>query len=298
MVRDAQPRRIETVIGVRRPRWGRHAQQQTFNTFAYLLMSAICIIVLIPALWLISTSLKGREQSWAFPPQWIPNPVVWDNFAAVFRAGPFGIFLRNTLVLIVWNVLGEVWSNTLVAYGFARLRFRGRDFWFMVLLATMMIPGTVTMIPTYILYSKLGWLNTYLPLTVPAFFGSAFSVFLLRQYMMTIPLELDDAARMDGCGTFRILYSILLPLCKPPLTIIVVYSVLGQWNSFFSPLIYLNDIDKFPIGLGLAMLRGQFRTDWNVVMAASLMSVIPAVILYYLAQDKLIGGIASVGLKG
>jgi ABC-type glycerol-3-phosphate transport system permease component len=266
----------------------------------YLFMSALAVIVLIPVFWMLSTSLKERAQIMIWPPQWIPNPVKWDNYVQVFLVAPFGWFIVNSLILVIWNIVGSLLSCTLVAYGFARLRFRGRGLWFVVLLATLMIPGQVTMIPTFILFNLLGWYNTFLPLIVPAFFGSAFFIFLMRQYMMTIPLDLDDAARIDGCGHFQVLWRIIAPLCKPPLAIITVFTFTGVWNDLMGPLIYLQDMEKFPVAVGLAMFQGMFlwQTDWGLLMAASFMAVIPSLVLYYLAQDHLIGGIASLGLKG
>jgi ABC-type glycerol-3-phosphate transport system permease component len=266
----------------------------------YGLMSALAVIVLIPVFWMLSTALKERAQIMLWPPQWIPDPVKWDNFVQVFRVAPFGWFIINSLILVIWNIVGSVLSCTLVAYGFARLRFRGRELWFVVLLATLMIPGQVTMIPTFILFNLLGWYNTYLPLVVPAFFGSAFFIFLMRQYMMTIPLDLDDAARIDGCGHFQVLWRIITPLCKPPLAIVTVFTFTGVWNDLMGPLIYLQDLEKFPVAVGLAMFQGMFlwQTDWGLLMAASFMAVIPSLVLYYVAQDHLIGGIASLGLKG
>jgi ABC-type glycerol-3-phosphate transport system permease component len=266
----------------------------------YLLMSALAVIVLIPVFWMISTALKERAQIMIWPPQWIPHPVKWENFVQVFLVAPFGLFILNSLILVIWNVVGSVLSCTLVAYGFARLRFRGRELLFVVLLATLMIPGQVTMIPTFILFNLLGWYNTFLPLIVPAFFGSAFFIFLMRQYMMTIPLDLDDAARIDGCGHFQVLWRIITPLCKPPLAIVTVFTFTGVWNDLMGPLIYLQDMEKFPVAVGLAMFQGMFlwQTDWGLLMAASFMAVIPSLVLYYLAQDHLIGGIASLGLKG
>ena len=266
--------------------------------FAYLFMSALCVVFLIPLLWMISTSLKDLPQTWLFPPKWIPNPVVWGNFPGVFEAGPFGLFIRNTVTVVFWNVLGSVFSCTLVAYGFARLRFPGRHFLFMLMIATMMIPYQVTLIPTFILFKLIGWVNTYLPLTVPAFTGSAFLIFLVRQYMMTLPKELDEAARIDGCGYFQVLFRILMPLCKPPLTLVVVFAFMGAWNAFLYPLIYLNESKKYTIAIGLNLFRSRFGTAWNLLMAASLMSVTPLLIMYAFAQEHLIGGIASVGLKG
>jgi ABC-type glycerol-3-phosphate transport system permease component len=281
-------------------RWKRRARRRVGQIMVYGLMSILVAIVLIPVFWMLSTSLKERAQIMVWPPQWIPNPVKWENFLEVFRVAPFGLFIANSLILVVWNMVGSLLSCTLVAYGFARLRFRGREFLFVVLLATLMIPGQVTMIPTFILFNLLGWYNTFLPLVAPAFFGSAFFIFLMRQYMMTIPLDLDDAARMDGCGHFQVLWRILAPLCKPPLTIIAVFTFTGVWNDLMGPLIYLQDMEKFPVAVGLAMFQGMFlwQTNWGLLMAASFMAVLPSLFLYYVAQDHLIGGIASLGLKG
>ena len=286
----------------RAERWGWTARRRRvlLNACGHLLLIGLTVIFLIPLLWMVSTALKERGQTWLWPPQWIPRPIVWGNFSQVFELAPFGRFFANTMVLVFWNVLGTVLSCTIVAYGFARLNFPGRRLLFMLLLSTLMLPGHVTMIPTFILFKTLGWYNTFLPLTVPAFTGSAFYIFLMRQYLMTIPMDLDDAARIDGCNYLQVFYRILLPLCVPPLTIMVVFTFLATWNDFFGPLIYLSDQSRYPIALGLALFQGLIAgsTNWNLLMAASLMSTIPPLVVYYFAQDKLIGGIASVGLKG
>lgn len=279
-------------------RWNRRVQRVVGQTIAHLLMIGFSLVFLIPLLWMVSTALKTRAQTWLFPPEWIPNPVAWENFPRVFEVVPFVNYVQNTLIIVGWNIVGAVFSTALVAYGFARLRFPGRDFLFILLIATLMIPYQVTLIPTFILFSLLGWINTYLPLTVPAFTGSAFFIFLMRQYMMSLPFELDDAARIDGCNTFQVLFYILLPLCVPPLAIVVVFTFIGVWSDFLGPLLYLNENDKYTLALGLNVLRGRHGTDYNLLMAASLMAVIPTLVLYFLAQNKLIGGIASVGLKG
>jgi len=276
----------------------RRFQNVTTAVLGHAILITLSIVFLIPLFWMISTALKDRSQTWLYPPRWIPDPIVWSNFARVFETGPFLLFLRNTMILIFWNVLGQVLATTLVAYGFARLRFPGRNFLFMLMIATLMIPYQVTLIPTFLLFRALGWINTYLPLTVPAFTGGAFFIFLMRQYMMTIPLELDDAARVDGANRFQVLFRILMPLCKPPLTLVVVFTFLGVWNDFMGPLIYLNDTKTFPLAIGLNLLRQRYNTDYNLLMAASLMAVIPVLILYFFAQRHIIGGIASVGLKG
>ncbi|MCC7354513.1 MAG: carbohydrate ABC transporter permease [Anaerolineae bacterium] len=298
-VLPAQPG-LTAVRPAGRARWGRHTRRVVGHIVAYMVMTAMCIVFLIPLFWMISTSFKDRGQVFLWPPRWIPDPIVWQNFPEVFRLVPFGRFIINTMNIMLWNILGNIISTLLVAYGFARLRFPGRDIFFMLLIATMMIPYQVTLIPTFIMFKLIGWYNTYLPLTVPAFFGAPFFIFLMRQYMMTLPLELDDAARIDGCNYLQVLYRILTPLCIPPLTIVVVFTFIGVWNDYFGPLIYLNDAPKFTVALGMVMFEATFygTVNYGLLMAAGLMSVIPLLVLYYFAQDKLIGGIASVGLKG
>ncbi len=291
-VRTAPERRAAGVF------WTRRRINFVQQVLGYIFLTAIAFVFMIPMFWTISAALKTKAQTYVFPPVWIPNPVNWDNFARVFREWPFLVFVRNSLIIVFWNILGQVLSVSLVAYGFARLRFPGRDTLFLIMLATLMIPYQVTLIPTFIMYKLLGWINTYLPLTVPAFTGGPFFIFLMRQYMMTIPLELDDAARIDGCNTFQILFKILMPLCIPPLAIVVVFSFVWTWNDFFGPLIYLQDHMKYTVALGLNFFRGHVRVEWNLLMAASLMAVAPCLVLYFFAQRLLIGGIASVGLKG
>ena len=285
---------------VSRPLWNKRTRRFVGHTIVYIFMTGMGFIFLIPLFWMISTSLKTFQQTWAWPPIWIPNPIVWRNYVELFEVAPFALFIRNTLILVFWDIIGSTLSDAMVGYGFARIRFWGRDFMFIVLLATLMIPGEVTMIPRFLLFKYIGWYNTYLPLVVPQFFGGAFHIFLIRQYMRTIPLDLDDAARIDGASRFQIWYRIILPLCIPPLTIVVVHSFMASWNAFMGPLIYLNDTKKYPLAVALNMLKAivDGQTNWNLLMAGSLISVVPCIIIYYFAQNKLIGGIASVGLKG
>ena len=264
----------------------------------YGILIALSVIVLVPVAWMLSTALKPQSQIFSFPPVYIPHPLVWSNFVDALTAQPFDLYARNTFVLVIVNVIGQLLSCTLIAYGFARLRFPGRNVLFMVMLATLLIPPQVTMIPLFILFRALGWVDTYLPLTVPAFFGNPFYVFLLRQYMLTLPYELDEAARIDGCNTWQILYKILVPLCWPPLTIVVVFTFTDVYNDFLNPLIYLSDPSKFTLAIGLANFVGHYSSNWNYLMAASLVFLVPLLITYYFAQRHLIGGIASFGLKG
>lgn len=264
----------------------------------YALLIVLSVIVLLPVLWMLSTALKAQSQIFAFPPIYLPHPLLWSNFIDALTAQPFALYARNTLLLVVVNVIGQVFSCTLIAYGFARLRFPGRNVLFMIMLATLLIPEQITMIPLFVLYRTLGWVGTYFPLTVPSFFGNAFFIFLLRQYMLTLPYELDEAARIDGCNTWQILYRILVPLCLPPLTIIVVYTFTGVYNDFLGPLIYLSDPSTFTLAIGLANFVGRYTSQWNYLMAASLVVLLPLLVTYYFAQRHLIGGIASFGLKG
>jgi ABC-type glycerol-3-phosphate transport system permease component len=270
-------------------------------TGAYLTLGVLALIVLIPFLWMISTSLQSSDALFQIPPQLIPAQPQWHNYADALTAVPFLTWARNTLVICVLNVVGQVLCCTLVAYGFARLRFPGRGPLFILVLATLLLPSQITLVPQFILFSKLGWVNTFLPLTVPAFFGAgagAFYIFLIRQYMQTIPYELDEAGRIDGANTWRILYSILLPLIKPPLTIVAVFSFTDAYNDFINPLIYLADNNKYTLAVGLSSYIGQFSSNWNWLMCAAVVILLPLLVIYYFAQRLLIGGIASVGLKG
>lgn len=268
---------------------------------AYATLVVLAVIMLIPFLWMISTSLQGNDALFQTPPQLIPVQPQWHNYVDALTAVPFGTWVWNTLIICALNVVGQLLCCSLVAYGFARLRFPGRGPLFILVLATLLLPAQITLVPQFILFSKLGWVNTFLPLTVPAFFGGgagAFYIFLIRQYMRTIPYELDEAARIDGATTWQILYRILLPLIKPPLTIVAVFTFTDAYNDFINPLIYLSDNSKYTLALGLSSYIGQFSSNWNWLMCASVVILLPLLIIYYFAQRLLIGGIASVGLKG
>jgi ABC-type glycerol-3-phosphate transport system permease component len=287
-------------IGGIRPavRVSHRGRRLLWAVLVYAVLILLSALVLLPVLWMLSTALKPQSQIFAFPPIYVPHPVVWSNFVDALTSEPFALYARNTMFLVVVNVIGQVVSCTLIAYGFARLRFPGRNVLFMIMLATLLIPDQITMIPLFILYRTFGWVGTYYPLTVPAFFGNAFFIFLLRQYMMTLPYELDEAARIDGCSTWQILYRILLPLCFPPLTIIVVYTFTNVYNDFLGPLIYISDPNMFTLAIGLADFVGRYSSQWNYLMAASLIILLPLLVTYYFAQRYLIGGIAAFGLKG
>lgn len=267
-----------------------------FVTYTLLVVGAI--IFSLPFLWMISTSLKRPQDLFLDPPMWIPNPVVWENYLEVYSMVPFFTFVKNSVVITWWSLLGQVLSSSLTAYAFARLRFWGRDTMFLLVLATMMLPGFVTIIPTFVLFRILDWLNSNKPLIVPSLFGSAFYIFLLRQFFLTLPRELDEAAEIDGCSAFGIYWRIILPLAKPALATVAVFSFISHWNDFFGPLIYLNSLDKMTLALGLALIRTQFHMVQHYMMAASVMSVLPILVIFFVAQKYFVQGIALTGRTG
>jgi multiple sugar transport system permease protein len=265
----------------------------------YLLACLLSVTFLFPLFWMASTSLKSMEQAYAFPPVWIPHPVMWDNYVKIFTELPFFTFTLNSVLITVLNTVGVVLSSALVAFGFARLRAPGRNFLFILVISTIMLPSQVILVPTFILFKYLGWLNTILPLVVPAYFGGgAFNIFLLRQFFTTIPYEYDEAAIMDGAGWFTIFWRIILPMAKPALATVAVLNVVAVWTDFFGPLIYLNDLDKMTLAVGLAFLRGQHSAVLTLLMAGSMYSTLPMLIMFFLAQRYFVEGIQLSGLKG
>lgn len=264
----------------------------------YLLLAAGAILFLVPFVWMLSTSFKEGPQVYTWPPVWIPQPFRFDNYAKAWNILPFAQFYWNTTRITVLSIFGTVISCSLAAYGFARLRFRGRDLLFVVLLATLMLPYQVTLIPQYIWFAKLGWVNTYLPLIVPAFFGNPFSIFLLRQFFMTIPHELDDAAKIDGCDFFGIYSKIILPLSKTAIGVIAIFAFTYNWNDFLNPLIYLQSMEQYTISLGLRMFQTNTFVDMQSLMAMSVVALVPQLTVFFLAQRHLVQGVVLTGLKG
>jgi multiple sugar transport system permease protein len=253
----------------------------------------------VPFVWTVSTALKESQQVFAFPPQWIPHPVVWDNFRVAWTELPFPTFVLNTLFITVVSVVGQVFSASLVAYGFARFRFRGRNALFYLMLSTMMLPAQVTMIPVFLLWRQLHLIDTFAPLTVPAFFGGgAFTIFLLRQFFLTIPRELDEAAMLDGANPLVIWWKVLLPLSRPAIITVMLLSFLANWDDFMGPLIYLNSMERYTVSVGLRMFQDMFGTQLQLLMAASLIHIVPTILLFLAAQRYFIKGIALTGLKG
>jgi len=283
--------RVRVGSSRRNKRWGR--------ALVWFLLCAGAILMTLPFLWMVSTSLKVESQIWLFPPQWIPNPVRWQNYIEALTILPFGRYALNTMLITVLTTVGVVLSASLCAYGFARMQFPGRDLVFMIVLSAIMIPYAVLLIPQYIMFRSFGWLDTYLPLWVPPWFGGGvFNIFLLRQFFRTIPTELSDAARIDGSSELGIYWRVSMPLAGPALATVGIFTVLNTWNDFLAPLVYISSPDKFTLALGLAQFRGLMSTQWHYLMAASTAVIVPTLILFVLAQRYFIQGIALTGLKG
>ncbi len=270
-----------------------------WRLFLWLLLLVLAVGMLMPFVWLVSSSLKLEQQVFQFPPQWIPNPVRWMNFYDALTYKPFHIYFKNTMFIALLNQIAILLTASFCAYGFARIEFPGRDFWFGVVLATMMLPYFVVMVPQFVIFSRLHWVDTFLPLTVPYFFGGgAFNIFLFRQFFRSLPKELSDAARIDGCSEFDIYWRIMLPLSKPALITVAIFTFLFTWNDFIGPLLYLSSPDKQTVALGLAAFRGVMRTQWNLLMAASTAMTLPVIILFFILQRYFIRGVVMSGLKG
>lgn len=266
--------------------------------FAMGLLIAGAVIILIPLLWTVCMALKPNGEM--YTENFFPREIAWDNFKMAVTRIDFFKYLLNTCKILVPCMIGTLLSSALVAYGFSRFEFKGKRMWFLILLATMMLPGQVTMIPSYLIYRQLGWVNTFLPLIVPSFFGGgAFNIFLLRQFMSGIPKDFDEAARIDGAGSFRIFRNIMIPMCRPVLTAVGIFTFMGVWNDFNGPLIYLYDQNKYTLALGLSFFKGLYTSQWNLMMAATILVMLPVLLLFFLAQDYIIDGISiSSGTKG
>lgn len=281
-------------------------QARTRKALTYTILIALSCISLIPLLWMMSTALKPIEETMVNPPRWIPSVFMWENFwkAVTYDADKLGfdpmvVYTRNTLFVCVLSVLGTVVSNAIVAYSFARLRWPGRDFIFAITLATMMVPFPILMVPLFQQYAEFGWLGTFRPLWVASWFGSAFSIFLLRQFYRTIPFELSEAAKLDGCSEWGIFTQVILPLAKPALAVVALFSFMGTWNDFLGPLLYLQSQDMMTLAVGLRSFQSQAGgTAWNLLMAASTIVILPVVVLFFFTQKTFIQGIATTGLKG
>jgi multiple sugar transport system permease protein len=267
-------------------------------TGLYIILAFLAAIFVVPFLWLISNSLKDPTEIFRSPIVWIPAVPKWDNFYRATHDIPFFLYLKNTMTIIVGSLVGSLISNSLVAYGFAKIKWKGRNSLFVILLITMMMPFQVIMIPQFLLFHKLGWIGTFLPLIVPTFFGNAFFVFLLRQFYIGIPNTISQSARVDGANEFVIFSRIILPLCKPALATIAIFTFMNSWNDFLGPLIFLSDDKKYTLAIGIQQIMSVNDPRWNILMAAGVLMTVPVLILFFLLQKYFIQGIAFTGIKG
>ncbi|MBD2868849.1 carbohydrate ABC transporter permease [Paenibacillus arenilitoris] len=271
----------------------------TKRLFGYILLAVISILFLMPFVWMLRSSLMSLSQIFVMPPVWLPSPFKWDNFTRALTELPFDRFFLNTIIIVALGLAGTVVSSTIAAFGFSRIEWKGRNIIFMILLSSMMLPGAVTLIPTFIGWKELGFYDTFYPLIVPAFFGGGmFNIFLLRQFYMTIPRDFDEAAVVDGATYFQIYYRIILPLSRSAVIVISLFTFLGTWNDFFGPLIYLKSAEKYTLALGLQMFQGTYSSQWDLLMAASAAVILPCVLVFLLGQKYFLEGITLTGLKG
>ena len=272
-----------------------------YTAVRVLTYGALCVgaaACLLPFLWQLRSSVMTMQEIFSYPPKWLPETPQWQNYRETFKVIPFGRYYINTIFLVVMNIIGAVISNTIIAFSLARLRFRGRSLMFALSIGTLMIPTSVTLIPTFIEWNWLGGLGTFLPLFVPAFFGNAFFIFMLVQFFRTIPFEFDEAAVVDGASYPRIIVSIILPMAKPVIAVLVIFTFLNTWNDFMGPLLYLNDSKMFTLALGLKSLLSGYNSYWHILMAAATMVVTPLIAVFFIAQKFFIEGLTMGGIKG
>lgn len=260
------------------------------NAILFILLALGAVVILFPIAWMLSTALKSAPEVAQYPPKLLPDKLLFENFAIAWGKAPFTRYTVNTLIIVAFTIIGNVFVNSFVAYGFAKIDFAGKKLLFKVVLATMMIPGFVTLVPTYVIFSKLQWVDTYLPLIVPAFCGNAFHIFMMRQFYRTIPNELLEAARVDGAGHFYIWGKLMMPLVKPVMATVALISFKGAWSDFQGPLLYLSDRSKYTLQLGLQVFKGQGYTEWNYLMAVSFLSMLPILLLFFCFQNYFIEG--------
>jgi len=264
---------------------------------AYAALTLLALTALAPFLWTVSTSLKNIDEVFVFPPQWLPSTPQWSNYSALWQAFPMDRWMFNSAYIVVLTVLGKLFLSSTAAYAFARLRWPGRDYIFYGFLTALMIPFEVTLIPGFVLMRQFGWIDSHLALIVPSV-GDVFGIFLLRQFFLSLPRELEEAARIDGAGYLAVFLRIILPLSKPALAVVAALGFMGVWNSFLWPLIMINSTNKFTVPVGLQLLNSQHGTDWTVLMAGDVIALIPVVIVYLAAQKHFVQGITMTGLKG
>jgi multiple sugar transport system permease protein len=267
----------------------------------HLVTGGFAVLMLYPIIWLLMSSFKESSQVFITAHSLIPEPFILSNYAEGWRgiAGQsFGVFIKNSLVIVGLSTIGAVASSALIAYGFARINFKWKAFWFACMMVTMMLPHEIVMIPQYIIFAKIGWLNSFKPIVVPQFFGHAFFIFLMVQFIRNIPLELDEAARIDGCGRFSIFYRIILPLITPALATAAIFSFYWKWEDLINPVLYLNSPEKYPVSLALKLfLDSESASNWGAMFAMSVVSLLPVILIFFLFQKYIVEGISTSGLK-
>jgi ABC-type glycerol-3-phosphate transport system permease component len=276
---------------------GRQNRRRFGAGFSHLLLLIGAFTMVLPFIWMVSTSFKSAGQTFVYPPQWIPNPFVWQNYVEMWNALPFNNFTLNSIKIATLATLGQLISCSMAGFAFSVIRFKGRDVLFILLIATLMVPYQVTLIPTFILFSKIGWVGTHLPLWVPAFWGGAFGTFLLRQFFLSIPLELAESARIDGANIFQIFRYIYLPLSKPALATLAIFTFMWSWNDLLNPLIYVSELKQLTMTIGLSFFQNQYGGKWTLMMAGAVVSVLPILAVFFFAQKYFIQGIAMTGIK-
>lgn len=267
-------------------------------TILYILLVLIAACFILPVLFMFLSSFKTSSELFQVPMKWLPSRIQFDNYKGVFDTIPFWTYLKNTVIIVFFNIIGSVFSSAFVAYGFSRLRWKWREKVFAIVLVTMILPYQVTLIPQYIIFSKLNWVGTFLPLTVTCFFGNSMYIFLMRQFFLGIPIELSEAARIDGSGEFRIFAQILLPCSRPVLVTVGVFAFLKTWNDYVGPLVFLSDQKLYTLSLGAKMLQSNLDPNWDLLMALGSMMVLPVLIIFFCLQKYFIQGVTMSGIKG
>lgn len=286
-------------VPVRRPAEGRRELVLLLRRLlSHMVIWLGAVAMVMPFLWMLSTSLKSQGAAATYPPHWIPDPIQWHNYVEVVSSFPFAIYAANSIKISLLGTVGQIITTTMAAYAFARMNFPGRNILFILLLSTLMIPGHVTMIPTFILFNALGWVNTHFPLFVPAWFGGAFGTFLVRQFFLTVPQDYSDAAAIDGAGHVRIFTAIFVPLARPVIATLALFTFMAHWNEFLLPIIYLTDQEMMTLTVGLSTFRQQYTTLYHYLMAGTLLSIVPILILFVVLQKYFVRGIVMSGVKG
>lgn len=266
---------------------------------SYTFIILVCIATTLPFYWLLRSSLMDKKQLFKFPIIFFPNPPIWSNYPEALQAAPFARYFMNTMILVVGNVSGAVITSALAGYSFSRLQWRGKNIVFYSLIATMMLPSFITLIPMFLIWNELGLVNTYVPLILPAWFGGgAYNIFLIRQFFMTVPKELDEAAYIEGANHWTIFWKILMPQIKPVLAVIAIFTFMNTWNDLLGPVIYLNDEVKYTLSVGLSSFNSLYNTQWGYLMAASAVVTLPMVLIFFFFQGYFIEGVTLTGIKG